>query len=132
MHWYGEFPDKILDSMEVFFDRNEGFMHHISADWSNKKIRRKNPVWDLIKTIAPADMAQTPPLQGADMIAWARNRLSPGPSLSPLELKPELSITDHFSARANLIFTTTRIFHWTVDERALLTVRFPEGETIQA
>ena len=130
MDWYGTFPEAILDQMEVFFDRNEGFMRHISTDWNDKRVRRKYPIWNLIKTIAPATMQNTPPLQGADMIAWARNRLATTPPLSPLELKPELSVTDNFSLRAKLIFASTRIFYWTVDEHAMLTRRFPEGETI--
>ena len=126
MDWYGTFPDLIMDSMEAFFDRNEGFMHHISSDWNNPKIRRKYPVWSLIKTIAPAHMKDTPPLQAADMLAWSRNRLANSLPSSPLALKPDLSVTDNFSLIAKLIFSGAKVYHWTINERALATRSFPE------
>lgn len=75
MDWYAEFPETILDVMEVYFDRDEPFMAHIAEDWRTKSIRKQHPAWDLIRTIAPADMRLTPPLQVADMMAWARNRI---------------------------------------------------------
>ena len=104
LDWYGAFSDPILDVIEVYFDRNEKFIGHIQRDWENKKIRRENPVWDLIRTIAPADMRITPPLQVADMIAWSRNRLAaPIAGANPLVIKPSVTVKDYFSVLARRI-----------------------------
>ncbi len=76
--WYTDLPDRVLDVLDMYFDRGEPYLAHIQEDWRTKRIRRQYPAWDLIRTIAPADMRTTIPLQVADMFAWARNRLKTG------------------------------------------------------
>jgi hypothetical protein len=73
--WYASFPDRFLDVLDLWFDENEPFMTHIREDWENRHFRRKHPMWMLIRTIAPADMRLTIPLQIADLMAWSRNRI---------------------------------------------------------
>ena len=99
------------------------------TDWSNKKLRKRFPMLELIRTIAPAEMRRTPAIQAADMVAWARNRLAvPSESLSPFAVKPILSVGDNFSLMAKLIYLATgKGRHYTLDETQLATRRFPEN-----
>jgi hypothetical protein len=129
LDWYQRFPDPIVDVIEMFFDRNERFMGHIQTDWNNKKLRKRFPMLELIRTVAPAEMRLTPPIQAADMVAWARNRLAvPPDSLSPFAIKPVLSVGDNFSLMAKLIYLATdKGQHYTLDETQLATRRFPEN-----
>jgi hypothetical protein len=53
-------------------------MRHVYADWCSKRLRRERPAWNLVRTVAPAIMELTVPLQMADVIAWGRNRLGAG------------------------------------------------------
>jgi hypothetical protein len=130
LDWYVEFSDPILDTLEIFFDQGEPYMGHIQNDWNNKKLRQKLPVLELIRTIAPADMRLTPPIQAADMVAWARNRLAvPSDLLSPLAIKPTFSVRDKFSLMAKLIYAATQKgSHYTLDEKQLATRRFPDRD----
>lgn len=73
--WYSAFPDKILDVMEFYFDRDEPFMQHIDTDWKSATFRSRYPSWGLIRTIAPVAMQITPGIQVADLFAWARTRI---------------------------------------------------------
>lgn len=77
--WYQEFPDTVLEKIDVFYDRNEAFLRHVHSDWRDKKLRKRYPVLDLVNTVAPANSRLTPPLQAADMLAWSCNRLLVGP-----------------------------------------------------
>lgn len=88
--WYIKFPDPILDVIELYFDRGEAFMEHLDNDWKNAEFRRQHPMWELISTIAPVSMKQTPRVQVADMVAWSRNRV-------------EKQTNDKFFAIASLI-----------------------------
>jgi hypothetical protein len=66
-----EFKD---GEVELYFDRNESFRGHVYSEWAIKK-RSKKPWWsDMVKTVAPARMEDTPGLQAADMVAWLLNR----------------------------------------------------------
>jgi hypothetical protein len=123
LDWYGEFPDAILGAIEGFFDQNERFMTHLHGDWNNRQVRRRWPVWSLIRTIAAADMRFVLPLQAADMIAWARNRLASDRRTSRLAIKPQLSVYDHFSVVAKSILSGPAGWHLTVDEHMLATAR---------
>jgi hypothetical protein len=112
INWYGEFPDIVLDSIDVFFDRNEPFIGHISADWNSKKIRQKFQVWHLVRTIAPAEMKLTPPLQAADMLAWATHRLTRKicPTSNDIVVSRTYSLTDRsdrFLSLATDIFASS-------------------------
>lgn len=73
--WYLEFPDKIITSMQFYFDRNERFRRHVYADWKCKQLVRCYPAWGLITAIGEAKMNSEPALQMVDMIAWSRNFL---------------------------------------------------------
>ncbi len=78
MEWY--FGTDVIEfgKMEVFFDRNEGFMRHIEPDWTSKAIRKRDRKWELINSITQATMQYTTALQITDVLAWGRNRLSSG------------------------------------------------------
>jgi hypothetical protein len=78
MDWYSTSDVRLLEAIELCFDRNEPFMHHIQADWRNKRVRKERPALGLIKRIASEVMESTPRLQMADVIAWGRNRLAAG------------------------------------------------------
>lgn len=74
----GRQPEKIL----LYYDRNEGFMDGLSKAWlSNRTPLRRprdpNNLWDSIEDIFSADQAFTPPLQVADMVAWAYTHTLP-------------------------------------------------------
>jgi hypothetical protein len=75
----GTVPEKIF----LFYDRDERFMPEIKKEWLK---RRSKPgslvidmanVWNRIENIEEADQAFTPPLQVADMVAWAHTRTLP-------------------------------------------------------
>jgi hypothetical protein len=64
-----------------FFDRGERFMHGIKDTWLKKRtppgqisIDPSVHVWDLIENMIEVDMQKTPPIQAADMLAWATSR----------------------------------------------------------
>ena len=129
--WYSKFPDAILDTIEIFFDRNEMFIGHISEDWNSKRIRRQFPVWGLVRTVAPAEMALTPGIQAADMMAWAGHRLAPKSVKSDgILIAPKTYLfkntDDRFSRIATDIFNGPAGWHVLLDEYILATRRFPE------
>lgn len=113
VEWYWALKDSILDVMEIYFDRDEPYLTHIQEDWRSKKVRRRYPAWAIIRTIAPADMRLTIPLQIADMFAWSRNRL-------------ETSEHDDFYDRALTITHSLRGLHREVGEKAMAESTFPE------
>ena len=114
LDWYARIPVTptkiLLDPIDGYFDRNEPFMHHIQADWKNKKIRQRFPVWGMVRTIAPVAMETTPQIQMADMIAWGRNRLSCG----------SLPNKDKFHEVAMRAANALHGIHRPVDEHALI------------
>jgi len=64
-----------------FFDRGERFMHGIKEMWLKTRtppgqisIDPSVHVWDLIENMIEVDMQRTPPVQAADMLAWATSR----------------------------------------------------------
>jgi hypothetical protein len=131
LDWYAGFPEPIVDAVELFFDRNEKFMGHVLKDWNNKKIRRLQPVWDLIRQVAELEMRRSPAVQMADMIAWSRNRLAPPPIGNSLALKPSTVVNDQFDVLASLIFNTARmrspqIHHVEIGEQLIATRKFRE------
>ena len=58
---------------DVVFDGNENFQRHLNYTWSRNK---SNPDSRLssIRLVSPPDMRNTPPMQAADLLAWAANR----------------------------------------------------------
>ena len=135
LDWYSEFPDPILDTIDVFFDRNEPFIGHISNDWNNLKLRKKYPVWGLVRTVAPAEMLLTPGVQAADMLAWSAHRLI----IKKLEGQRGLVIPQKylladsstaFLKMATDIFNAPAGWHALLDEYTLATRRFPEHKDL--
>lgn len=79
--WYGGFPDLIISSFDIFFDRGDPFLNVLMQQRNDRRIKKEHPWWDLVRTIEPAEMQKTPALQAADLLAWSHNRLkSNGPS----------------------------------------------------
>jgi hypothetical protein len=65
----------VVQSADFFFDQNEPFLHHFNSEWTrNRRAKHRALWWDLVNTVAPADMRKLPPLQLADMLAWAQSR----------------------------------------------------------
>jgi len=62
-----------VQSLDFFFDQGEKFKHQFEKVYIREK-KKKSLVWQLVKTIAPADMKVTPGIQAADMLAWASTR----------------------------------------------------------
>ena len=105
LRWYRDLPEPILAPMELFFDRNEKFKGRLYREWNNQRNRKREPFWGMIRSIAESDMRMTPALQGADMVAWARNRLESTPADSELTLKPDNRVHDLHGAFARLILS---------------------------
>jgi len=106
--WYAKFPEPILDVIEMYFDRNEKFMEHLDADWRDKEFCRQHPAWDLVRTIAPVKMKETPGVQVADLFAWARNRV-------------EMNTGDKWYAIARLILHAAPDHHFSFDRQKIST-----------
>lgn len=62
-----------IASIDVFFDRNEAFLRHLRSIWERHR-KHDRLGWDLINSVVPIEMKNSPPLQFADMLAWAKNR----------------------------------------------------------
>jgi hypothetical protein len=62
-----------IESIDIFFDQNERFLHHLQSIWQKHR-KSDHAGWGLINCVAPAEMRNAPPLQLADMLAWAKNR----------------------------------------------------------
>jgi hypothetical protein len=77
--WCSNTDVLILNNIDVVYDRSEGFLGHMYARWTTKKMRQRFPELHLVNTIASADAKKTPALQAADMLAWSANRLWIGP-----------------------------------------------------
>ena len=69
----------LTSGAEFIFDRLEPFRHHFETLCRSKK--RGDPGmsghtahWQMVTSIRESDIAQSPALQVADMVAWGRNR----------------------------------------------------------
>jgi len=68
-----EHPHFFDGHAEMFFDKDEEFIRFLESIWSRNK--RKQLHWaNNIAVIAPVDMQQLIPVQGADLLAWSMNR----------------------------------------------------------
>ena|ERR1035438_3388832 len=70
-----------IEKVWFFFDRGELFMKPFKKQWLANRtplgeisIDPSKRVWDLIENIEELDMHVTPPIQAADMVAWATTR----------------------------------------------------------
>lgn len=77
--WYVAKYPGIIDTAHYFFDQGEPFKVLFERRWKQEKLNVFRPsgmdmFWSLIKTVAFADMRDSPPLQAADLLAWATNR----------------------------------------------------------
>lgn len=116
-----DFPG-LIDAIDAWFDQGERFMTHLREDWQNPKIRRSVPVWSLVRTIAPADMRTTPPLQVADLIAWSRNRYA---AISPI-LETRGGIDELSVCAARVLNHGIKGVHKEAGEQAMAESTFPE------
>ena len=76
--WYcAEHPDNI-ERLYVFFDQNEPHIKTLRDKWLQRRAApgqvTVDPMVDLIANILPLDMRDNPPIQAADLFAWARTR----------------------------------------------------------
>ena len=74
LNWRDQWPAFPIETLDIFFDRNEEFLKHLARDWNDKQIRRQYPFYELIGTIAPVEMRRTPGVQAADLLAWSTHR----------------------------------------------------------
>ena len=107
--WYQAFPDTFLDVIEFYFDRDEPFMQHIDADWKSAEYRKRFPIWDLIRTIAPVPMQVTPGIQVADLFAWSRTHVDRGRQ------------ADRFWGPALMLCHPSHADHWIFDRDKIST-----------
>ena len=70
----------IKGGIDAYFDKGEQYMNSIYRHWSRKDYKRRYPILDLVRSVQPVDMRETPGVQLADMLAWSRNRLLSQPS----------------------------------------------------
>jgi hypothetical protein len=62
-----------VETMDFFFDQGEPFRGYFEK-YARIGKKKKQLIWSLVNTIAPADMKLTPGLQVADMLAWSGTR----------------------------------------------------------
>lgn len=60
--------------VELFFDKNESFMHKVDRVWRSKRNGKLEGPLQLVSSIATADMREVIGLQAADFLAWHANR----------------------------------------------------------
>lgn len=60
--------------IDVFFDRNERYRHHIQRVWEGRGGRRPTKPLKLINSISTKNGRQSAALQAADFLAWHVNR----------------------------------------------------------
>lgn len=60
--------------VELFFDKNETFMHKIDRIWRSKPNKQLQGPLRLVSNIAQSDSSQIAGLQAADLLAWSTNR----------------------------------------------------------
>ena len=58
---------------DVVFDGNEKFQRYLNYTWSRNK-STPDSLLSSIRLVPPPDMRKTPPMQAADLLAWAANR----------------------------------------------------------
>jgi hypothetical protein len=76
--WYYDVRPEGLEPARIYFDQGEKFMHPFRQKWEREMKTQKrvinNSFWGLIEDVSSLDMRTTPPLQAADLIAWAESR----------------------------------------------------------
>jgi hypothetical protein len=77
--WYlGEYPG-VIDAAHYFFDVSEPFKQPFEELWTKEKqslsVRPTAETWQIIKSVTTTEMRERPPLQAADLLAWASNRV---------------------------------------------------------
>lgn len=74
LEWYWDKHG--VELAHLFYDQNEPFISSIRSEWL-RKVRPKKPsevFWGAIANVQPVDMRDTPPMQAADIVAWAATR----------------------------------------------------------
>lgn len=77
--WYATKYPGIIHSLHYYFDQDEPFEERFKEKCDQEKNKKVGVgafevFWSLIRTVANTDMRKTPPLQAADLLAWASNR----------------------------------------------------------
>src|SRR5262249_623261 len=74
--WYVD--NHKLEAFHVFYDRGEPFFGSFRKEWESHQNQRSKivsgDIWGLIANVQDVNMRWTPPVQAADLIAWARSR----------------------------------------------------------
>jgi hypothetical protein len=116
LRWYDNFDQHVLERIELVFDRDEPYQRQIEADWRNKEIRRRYPLYEWVRSITSAAAIDVPALQMADMVAWGTNRLQAGSHWK----------TDSLYAIAQKTSSALPGIQRIIDERTLAKSTFPE------
>jgi hypothetical protein len=58
---------------QLYFDRNEPFCGHVRDRWNSRKSRKQIPEIKKVVHVGESDMAASPALQIADLLAWCIN-----------------------------------------------------------
>ncbi len=61
-------------TVELFFDKNEPFMHKVNRVWTRRPRNKLGHLLRLVSHIESADSHDVPGLQAADFLAWSTNR----------------------------------------------------------
>lgn len=75
--WY--LKNHKIELVYIFYDRGETFFESVRKSWlasqtHKKKVYSSDDPWALVANVHDATMTVTPPIQAADLIAWARTR----------------------------------------------------------
>jgi hypothetical protein len=76
-HPLGRYVDNNgLELAYLFYDQDEPYISSIRSRWNEhrKKLISDNIFWGSVANVQPVDMRATPPIQIADMLAWAATR----------------------------------------------------------
>jgi hypothetical protein len=126
VNWFYRPSSKIfVDAIDVFFDRNEPFMHHIRSDWKSEKMRRAHPIWNLVRVVEEVDMKLTPPVQMADMICWGYHRQASYDHPKPWEID-----SDGHTAAVRCANAIRGEHHWVVEDTLRKSNFKEEGQSL--
>lgn len=62
-----------VEGYQLYFDRSEPFCGHVRDRWNSRKSRQQIPEIKKVIHVGESDMAASPALQIADLLAWCIN-----------------------------------------------------------